>query len=274
MLATGRPVMALPRGRQLFVCGQADDHGQWEIVELARAGVAPHAIPGVGRERGFAFRLIRGRHHRRVVDLVAGRHRFSAAPDAEYAIGAEEAEHAVLAQFRRFIAADEIGRVDRDHHDAGEASIGRVEPAAELQRPILPESGPGRGRLDREGIRLALTLEVVLVGDIGRWRRAGAGHDIAVAVRNTDDEQQGRRQQRPCFQLPQYGLPAPDLIRVFDELQGLIDFAQRAHDLRFISLGQFVARHRRGLPSCAVPDSDEVQGRPPDCAQNEKAIAG
>ena len=114
---------------------------------------------------------------------------------------------------------------------------------------------------DRKGFAMTLDLKVLLVGDIRDCRRMGASHHIAFPVRNTDVEQEFRRQQGARLEIMQYRRRTLELIREFDELQGLIDFSQGAHDLGFIGLDQFPARRRCGPFGTRTLDFDASQVR-------------
>ncbi|MCY1309263.1 hypothetical protein D9M70_593410 [compost metagenome] len=125
--------MLIHRG-QLLLLGQADNHRQRKVVELAGTGVAPHPVPSVDREHGLGVFGVW--HHGAVIDRIAGQYRFPGAPYAEDAVGAKEPERTLVAEFRGVVAADEIGGIDLDPGDPGKPAIGRVESPAEAQAPF------------------------------------------------------------------------------------------------------------------------------------------
>jgi molecular chaperone HscC len=61
-----------------------------------------------------------------------GEQRISRAPHPKDAVGAQEAEHAMLAQLRRLVATDEVIRADRYDHHAVKRSRRIIQPAAKL----------------------------------------------------------------------------------------------------------------------------------------------
>src|ERR1700681_2291191 len=63
------------RWRQLFAFGQSDDHGKREFKYLLCAGVAPHAVPAVDRNRHRGVDLVRVGYCGSIGDFVPGRRR-------------------------------------------------------------------------------------------------------------------------------------------------------------------------------------------------------
>ncbi len=256
--------------RVLLGLGQADDHHQGELEEQTGYGVARHVIPRILLEDDADVFRVLNRDQRGVVDGVARGDRLAGASDAEHAVGSEDSEEAVVAQLGGFVAAHEVGRVDGELDDAGKGAVGRVEAQAEVERPVAGVP-PATRAPDYQGVGLARRLEVLLAGDVDSRRPRRARDDIAAGVLEGDDEEQLRRQQRPRLELREGDLPAAPLVRVLHELQGLVDFAQRAHDLRFVGLRQLQRRiHRGGLHGGAL-DREQLPRHSPDQSEQHDA---
>ena len=98
---------------------------------------------------------------------------------AEHAVGAEHAQHAVLALARALVAAGEIGRVGFDDGDAGEAAVGVVDAAGEMQVPL--GIGGVAQRLADEG-RIGVAVAVELEVAAGRRRRSGGAGGLLATI--------------------------------------------------------------------------------------------
>ena len=122
-----------------------------------------------------------------------------------------------------------------------------------------PFSGrPGSARLiDPERIATEALAEPRL-GHSGRLGRPGTGQDHPVRVDDTDDEQQLRRQQSSGVQVCKGRAGSFGLVGILDNLQCLIDFTQRAHDLRLVGVDQLQSGRSRGTRRIGALDLDEI----------------
>ena len=149
--------------------------------------------------------------------------------------------------------------------------VGVVDAAREVQVPF-GIGGVAQRLADERGIGVAVAveLEIALAGDADRRRRRIAGDDGAVAVGDAHDEHQPGRQQAFFGQRRQRGGRAFQLDRVLEDLQGLVDAAEVARQLRLVGVDQLAHRLARGGLRGGAFEADEVAGDHPDRRQQQQ----
>jgi hypothetical protein len=151
--------------------------------------VAPGVVPGGEHHRGR--RIVSGLlgYQRVVVDHCAGGDRLAGAPHPEHTIGADKPEHAVFAQHRCLIGADEIACVHRNRHHSIEALLSIHDAPAEGESPLVRVLfAPGRA--DHHAVLLARALKEVQRRDVLPAGGVGAGDNVAVDIGDVDREEE------------------------------------------------------------------------------------